>query len=346
MNPQDLRQEREERWRQLEEHVSTIEEEGLSALPYDVVRELGGLYRMTVSSYAVLSELSLDRRLHRYLKNLIARAYLAIYHYDLNPDVHPARFMGGNFPALVRKHAGKLLVSAMVMLFSITAAMVLTTNERQYANVFIPESMAHERTSFASKDTLRDVLYSGRGSKAEERVFFSTYLFVHNTRIGIMSFGFGLLGGVPALINGSYNGLTIGSMAGLYHYHDLGYEFWGWVLPHGVTELLAIVICIQAGLIIGLTIVYPGAKRWTEAVAEAGLEAGQIVLGTIPMFLIAGVIEGVLRQVQQDTFSWQARHLFALATVVFWVWYFGFCGRRERTGTGDDAQRANSIIQM
>ncbi len=346
MNPRDLRQEREERWRQLEEHVSTIEEEGLSALPYDVVRELGGLYRMTVSSYAVLSELSLDRRLHRYLKNLIARAYLAIYHYDLNPDVNPARFVGGGFPALVRKHVGKLLVSTMVMLLSIGVAMMLTTNERQYANVFIPESMAQQRTSFASKETLRDALYSGRGSEAEERVFFSTYLFVHNTRIGIMSFGFGLLGGVPALINGSYNGLTIGAMAGLYHYHHLGYEFWGWVLPHGVTEILAIVLCLQAGLIIGLTIVYPGAKRWTEAVSEAGLEAGQIVLGTIPMFLIAGVIEGVLRQVPQEAFSWDARHLFALATFVFWAWYFGFCGGRERSGTGDHVRRTNTIFQM
>jgi uncharacterized membrane protein SpoIIM required for sporulation len=135
-------------------------------------------------------------------------------------------------------------------------------------------------------------------------------------------------------------------MAGLYHVHGLGYEFWGWVLPHGVTELLAIVLCLQAGLIVGLTLVYPGADPWMDAVAQAGREAGQIVLGTVPMFLVAGAIEGVLRQVQQEHFPWEARHFFALMTFLFWVWYFGFCGRDTAGRDATSDLSLNRISQL
>ena len=46
------------------------------------------------------------------------------------------------------------------------------------------------------------------------------------------------------------------------------------------------------------------------------------------MLLIAGLIEGVFRQ--RVTYV-PARWLMAGTTAAFWIWYFGFVGRRRAT---------------
>jgi len=324
MESRELRREREQNWEELEGLVDRIEADGIDALSYREIRKLCTLYRMTVSSYSVIKELSLDRNLHQYLHNLITRAYLIIYHYDFSPDVDAVGFFRRDFPALVRKHATKLIVSILVLACSIGLSLFLTSRDRQYADLFIPASLAEGRTSSASTDELKDSLYSGRESGSGSRAVFSAYLFQHNAKVGILSFSIGMVGGIPALAINAYNGLMLGSMAGLYHSHGIGYPFWGWVLPHGVTELLAVLLCVQAGLIVGITVVFPGAYRWRDAVARAGREAGQIVLGTLPMFLVAGLIEGVLRQTD---LGWEERYVFAALTAVLWGGYFLFAGR-------------------
>ena len=43
------------------------------------------------------------------------------------------------------------------------------------------------------------------------------------------------------------------------------------------------------------------------------------------MFLVAGMIEGIFRQVVQDV---AVRWALATATLVFWTWYFLAVGRR------------------
>ena len=78
-------------------------------------------------------------------------------------------------------------------------------------------------------------------------------------------------------------------------------EFWAWLLPHGVTELLAVVLCGAAGLAVGESAALPGpphAPRATWACAAA--RPGVVVLGAVLMLLLAGLIEGIFRQTVHD----------------------------------------------
>jgi hypothetical protein len=58
-----------------------------------------------------------------------------------------------------------------------------------------------------------------------------------------------------------------------------------------VLELPAIFIAGGAGLRIAQGLLFPGLLARRESLARAGVEAVKLVLGTIPILIIAGVIE-------------------------------------------------------
>ena len=63
-----------------------------------------------------------------------------------------------------------------------------------------------------------------------------------------------------------------------------------------------------------------------------------VVAGTLPMFLVAGLIEGYFRQLVTDV---GVRYAVAAVTAVLWIVYFGFRGRREAAraeAAGDPTQ--------
>jgi uncharacterized membrane protein SpoIIM required for sporulation len=68
-------------------------------------------------------------------------------------------------------------------------------------------------------------------------------------------------------------------------------QLWSFVAPHGVLELPAIFIAGGAGFRIAQGLLFPGVLPRRESLARAGLEAVQLLLGTIPILIIAGLIE-------------------------------------------------------
>ena len=68
-------------------------------------------------------------------------------------------------------------------------------------------------------------------------------------------------------------------------------------MPHGVLELSCIVVAGAAGLRIGWALVDPGTldARRSRCAARPGA-AMEIVLGTMPWLVLAGLVEGFVRR--------------------------------------------------
>jgi len=69
---------------------------------------------------------------------------------------------------------------------------------------------------------------------------------------------------------------------------------WSFVAPHGVLELPAIFIAGGAGLMIAHGLLFPGVLTRRDSLAQSGATAVRLLLGVIPMLVVAGVIEGFL----------------------------------------------------
>lgn len=76
--------------------------------------------------------------------------------------------------------------------------------------------------------------------------------------------------------------------------HNLGFSLASFVASHGALELPSIFIAGAAGLRLATGLLFPGYLSRKAALAEAGGEAVQLVAGTIPLLVVAGILEGFL----------------------------------------------------
>ena len=154
---------------------------------------------------------------------------------------------------------------------------------------------AQGRGPAPSTHSLREVLYGGKDAARMLKTF-AMFLFQHNARIGLLAFAVGFAGAVPTTLLVFSNGLVMGAFGALYGGRGLALEFWAWVLPHGVTELTAVVLCGAAGLAIGQALLFPGREERLAGLARRGREAGVVAVGAVALFFAAALIEGIFRQ--------------------------------------------------
>ena len=321
----EFRREREAAWQALDELVGRVEQRGLASLSAEELHRLPTLYRGVVSSLSVARAISLDKNLLAYLEGLAGRAYLVVYTRRRRVAGAVAEFFAWRFPALVRSMRWALLLSAgLLLLGTLTGyALVLDDPERFYS--FVDAELAGDRGPTASKAALEQVLYDG-GHGGASLLAFAAFLFANNAKIGLTCFALGFAAGVPVMLVLLINGLMLGAMWAIYVRVDLGFEFVAWVLPHGVTEILAIAVCGAAGLAVGYAVVFPGRHGRLQNVARRGREAALVVVGAVLMFLLAALLEGFFRQLVHDS---NIRVALILLTAIGWLFYFTKAGRRQ-----------------
>ena len=322
----EFRRERVKSWRKLESLVRTVEREGLGALTPRQLTGLPAMHREVVSSLSVARSISLDRNLVEYLESLAARSYFCVYGNKRHLRSTVSDFFRRRFPAAVRRFRWHVALSALFLLLGGAVGFVQTLRYPEQYYDFISREYASGRDPTATTEELREVLYSGAEHGSDELSAFFTFLFSHNARIGILAFGLGFAAGLPVFGLLFRNGLVLGAMAALYHERGLSPEFWSWILPHGVTELLAVVLCGAAGLVLAQALIFPGRHSRLVNLALQGKQAGLIVLGAVVLFFLAALIEGYFRQLVHDI---EVRYAVALVSALAWLAYFGLVGRRE-----------------
>lgn len=322
-----FRREREATWRHLETLVGRAEARGVRKLNGKDLAELARLYRATVSSLSVARAISLDRNLLSYLEGLCQRAYFVVYGTRRHVRGMLANFLLAGFPRAVRALKWHILVSLLIFAGGVAAGWAAVQHDPNRFHAFVPEGLAGDRGPAADRETLRRGLYDGDELSGDELGAFSAMLFAHNSQVGIFSFAVGILAGLPVFLLMGYNGLMMGAFGWLFHSRGLGLDFWGWVLPHGITELGAIVFCGGAGLALAQGLLFPGARRRLDSLARRGRQAGTVVLGAVVMLLIAGLIEGIFRQRVQDI---SARYTVVAISAIAWLLYFTLGGRGSR----------------
>jgi uncharacterized membrane protein SpoIIM required for sporulation len=327
----EFRREREATWRELEDLIAAADKRGLRTLAADQLARLPHLYRAALSSLSVARSISLDRALTEYLENLVGRAYFVVYGTRQHLRRELADFLLWRLPSTVRRARWHILAAAIVVVAAAVAAFQLTSNDMDYYYAFNAE-MADGRTPASSTAELRATLYHTE-SASQILSTFAAWLFSHNAQIGILSFATGFVAGLPTLLLLIYNGLALGAFAALFHARGLAVDVWAWLLPHGVTELTAIVLCGAGGFLLAQALVFPGARTRMDSLREHGRDAAVIVIGAVGMLFVAGLIEGVFRQ---TVTSVPIRYAVAGATAAWWIYYFGFVGRdRDRRAAAE-----------
>jgi len=323
-----FRRERESSWLELEALVEKADKKGMRSLTAEELGRLPVLYRSALSSLSVARNISLDQNVVEYLEGLASRAYFCVYGSRQRVRTAVLDFLLWRFPAAVRQTKWSLLIATLFMVSGAAVAFIMVAGNADRYYTFVDSEYAQGRDPSTSTEDLKAVLYDGGGEEGQSLAAFASFLFTHNAKIGILAFALGFLLGIPTFFLMFTNGLILGAFAALYHGRGLSVDLWGWLLPHGVTELLAVVLCGAAGLVLAQAIVFPGRMTRMRSLAARGRVAAQVVIGAVLLFLIAGLIEGIFRQTVQSV---PIRYAVATSTAAFWILYFSLVGRaREK----------------
>jgi uncharacterized membrane protein SpoIIM required for sporulation len=218
------------------------------------------------------------------LTNLVATANGVVYG---TPARRRGRVRGAvtvGFPGAVWRIRWFVLAAALLTLVPAVVIGVWIGNSPAALDASAPAAVreAYVNEDFAS-------YYSSKPA-----VQFATEVFTNNVRVAMLAFAAGVL---VCVLTGwilVQNGANVGLAGGLFAAAGQQPKFWGLILPHGLIELSAVIIAGAAGLRIGWTIIDPGDRLRGRALVEEGRGAVAVVLGLVPVFGVAGLIEGFI----------------------------------------------------
>ena len=311
-----FREEREAQWRRLDDLLQLLEKGRARELSDREILLVPVLYRSAVSSLSVARATSLDHSVVEYLEDLCTRGYFLIYGTRTNVWARLGRFFTHDWPASAQALSREVAFSAGILVMGIVVGYMLVTGDPEWFGAFVSTDLSAGRDAAATTEYLRRTLYDG--SSEDGLTVFATYLFTHNSQVAILAFSLGFAFCLPTVLLLASTGLMAGAFFALYASHGLAYQLGGWLLVHGVTELSAIVLAGAAGLRIGWTMAFPGDRTRLRALSESGRQSATLMAGVLLMLLVAGFIEGVIRQRVIDD---QVRYAIAATSGVFWFAY-------------------------
>jgi uncharacterized membrane protein SpoIIM required for sporulation len=268
-------------WARLEALVQKSSR-GVSALSHSELQELGLLYRQTASDFATVREDVSNRQLSAYLNQLLGRSHNLIYHGQKTKVSGLLKFYGETYPRVFRETLPLTVLAFAIFAVTGMAAWIITMHDPAFANRLLGPQMMEtiERREMWTHSivTVKPLASSG--------------IMTNNLSVAFTTFALGITGGLGTIWMMVTNGLLIGVIGAATYQSGMALQLWSFVAPHGVLELPAIFIAGGAGLEIARGLLFPGLLPRRQSLAQAGGRAARLLLGTIPMLVIAGVIEG------------------------------------------------------
>jgi len=268
-------------WARLEELVQRSSR-GVAALSHDELRELGLLYRQTASDLATVREDAANKQLAVYLNQLLGRSHNLIY-MGHKPKVSGiVRFYRDTYPQVFRETLSQTFLAVAIFVVMAVVGWVVAIHDPAFAyrllGPHMMESIEHHSMWTDSIIGIKPLASSG--------------IMTNNLAVAFTTFAFGITAGLGTLYMMVFNGLLIGVVGAATWREGMALQLWSFVAPHGVLELPAIFIAGGAGFEIARGLLFPGLLPRRESLAQAGGRASRLLLGTVPMLVVAGVIEG------------------------------------------------------
>jgi uncharacterized membrane protein SpoIIM required for sporulation len=273
---------RRPRWEKLETTIQSLERGRLSA------SELLGLTRLYREATADLARLQafqneegLEDELKTYLNHLVARAYSQIYRSSPPRMASLWRFLRSGFPATFRETSLWTLFASSIFALGLAYGFITAISDSSFVALIVPPHLLQKvEEGTVWFDSILAV-----------KPLASSLIMTNNISVSFLAFAMGMTFGLGTLYMMVFNGLMVGTLAGLCYTHGLGVPFWSFVLPHGVIELTAIFIAGGAGFLLGGALLFPGDLPRKDALLNRARQAGRLILGCVPLLIIAGIVE-------------------------------------------------------
>jgi uncharacterized membrane protein SpoIIM required for sporulation len=310
---------RQSHWKRLEHLLDQVQSSGLRSLTRLELQELGLLYRQAAADLSTLREDPTGKSYARFLNLLLSRAHNTIYAGEKSSARGITHFYRHTYPQIFRDNLKLITVAFLLFAVGSLAGMLLALTQPDYMRLFLsPRMMDTIEQHKMWTDSVVSVAPAA-----------SSQIMTNNISVSFVAFAYGITAGAGTVLSMVFNGVLLGVVGTACWLNNMSLSLWSFVAPHGVLELPAIFIAGGAGLRIAQGMLFPGLLSRQDSLAKAGGEAVRLLMGTVPVLVIAGLIEGFI---SPSSLGWQWKFSLAGAVAVIFFSYLFFCAR------GGDAQ--------
>lgn len=267
-------------WQKLETLVATGSP-GVKKLGHDELQELSLLYRQTAADLAAIRQDPSSVHFARYLNQLMARAHNIIYAGHRASPWAMVHFFTRDYPRIFRRNLRYSVLAVTVFLVGGLAGAALTLQDPDFKLQFLSPRMLQK---IQRKEMWTDSIISVKPQA-------SSAIMTNNMSVSFLAYAAGITAGLGTLFMMFHNGVLMGVIGVACASSGMSLSLWSFVAPHGALELPAIFIAGGAGFKIAHGLLFPGMLPRRDSLAAAGREATSLVLGVVPMLIIAGTIE-------------------------------------------------------
>lgn len=315
------------RWTSFAAKLATAQKRGLKVLGEEGVRDFVSEYRALSADLARLRTASAGRALDEmfYLGRLVAGAHNLLYR-DRGMSLRGAvRFLFTDVPREVRRSAAPIALAALLLFGPALIAAVGVARTPTLASKLLPAGMLQR-----AEDGVRRTR-NGEGYIDDPQLLrpvMASSIVTNNVQVTFAVFAGGVTAGLLSVLMLVLNGISLGSVVGLYASKGIARLLLAFVAPHGVLELFAICVAGGGGFLIAAGLLMPGPRTRGRALVENARRAIRLIAASTFLLVIAGALEGFVSPIEW----WPIEGKLAVSgvTLVFLVAYLS--GGRRRAG--------------
>jgi uncharacterized membrane protein SpoIIM required for sporulation len=270
-------------WDELEQMLAAGK--GFRKLPPASIARAAAIYRAVSSDLMRAQSAGYSPDVIALLDGLAARAHNVLY------SAPPYRLravwelIAADFPRTLRRY-GRFFALA-IALFVLPGVVGFTgaLKSRAFAlQILSPDMVDQMEKAYAEG--------FGKGREAGVNTAMTGFYVYNNVGIAFRCFATGVLFGLGSLFFLVYNGLVIGSVAGLVTAAGHGKNLLTFTCTHGAFELTAIVISATAGMVMGYALVDTRGRTRFGSLRAHARDIAYLVMGAALMLLVAAGLEG------------------------------------------------------
>ena len=275
-------QKRRPYWQRIDELLTRSGRAGVRNLTHSELQELALLYRQTASDLATIRGDRSTASLAYYLNQLLGRAHNLIYMGRRSKPSGIIKFYRETFPQVFHETFTFTLTAAAIFFgMAFVGAMLALVNPAFQTYLLGPNMM----------ETI-EKRQMWTHSVVAVKPLASSAIMTNNLSVSFTTFALGITAGIGTIWMLMLNGLLLGVVGAACWQSGMSQQLWSFVAPHGVIELPAIFIAGGGGLLLAKGLLFPGTLPRSASLVREGGRAVRLVLGIIPMLIVAGTIEG------------------------------------------------------
>ncbi len=314
-------------WDELASLLDRLERDRFSHLTFDQIQRLEYLYGRAASALARLSTFSAEPRTREFLESLVARAYAECHPNRATlPRFRPWQFARRTFPQTFRRHFRAFaLASALTLAGCVFGSAAISLDAAAKAVLMpFPQLSQSPKERVAQEESARTDRLAGHKST------FSAQLMTHNIQVALLTFAFGATWGLGSILLLFYNGVTLGAVAADYVHGGYTPFLLGWLLPHGVIEIPAILVAGQAAFVLASALIgWRKASRRAARLRQLSNDILALAAGSALMLVWAGIVESFISQYHYPVLPYGLKIGFGLLELFALSFYLLRAGRHE-----------------